>query len=57
MHAYDTYMTLNLPVIWAPTTYWLTVVSNNLHGVQFNRQRLREHHGLYFSKWTSRAHR
>ncbi len=35
MQAYDTYTTHDLPVIWALTTYWLNVVSNNLKGITF----------------------
>jgi peptide/nickel transport system substrate-binding protein len=50
MHAYDTYMTLNLPVIWAPTTYWLTVVSNNLHGVQLTASGYENTTDWYLSK-------
>ena len=43
-------MTLNLPVIWAPTTYWLTVVSNNLHGVQLTASGYENTTDWYFSK-------
>jgi peptide/nickel transport system substrate-binding protein len=35
MHAYDTYATLHLPVIWTVTTIFANEVSKNLHGVQF----------------------
>lgn len=50
MHAYDTYMTENLPVIWAPTTYWITVVSKNLKGVAYTASGYQNTTDWYWSK-------
>lgn len=50
MHAYDTYVTKDLPVIWAPTTYGLTVVNSKLKGVQFDASGFENTIDWYYTK-------
>jgi peptide/nickel transport system substrate-binding protein len=50
MHAYDTYTSLHLPVIWSVTTNFGNEVSNKLHGVAFPSTGLLNTTDWYFVK-------
>jgi len=50
MHAYDTYATLHLPVIWTPTTLFANEVSKKLRGVNFALTGLLNTQDWYFVK-------
>jgi peptide/nickel transport system substrate-binding protein len=50
MHAYDSYATLNLPVLWSITTNFGNEVSKNLHGVAFPPTGILNTQDWYFVK-------